>query len=91
MREIVIKSFSREKSEYVVQLGNGTTFRFKSEKATKKFLADTNRFLSEAAFQLNQVLTELYKHSREIWLVAPDFNLASAQAIALLQQNLQIP
>jgi hypothetical protein len=87
MREIVIKSFTRDKSDYVVRLGNGTAFRFKSEKATKKFLADTNRFLSELAFQSNQVLTELYQHSREIWLVAPDFNLASAQSEIMLLEH----
>lgn len=87
MREIVIKTFVREKSEYVVRLGNGTAFRFKSEKAAKKFLADTNRFLSEVAFQLNHVLTELYQHSREIWLVAPDFNLAAAQSEILLLEH----
>jgi hypothetical protein len=90
MREIVIKTYYREKSEYVVRLGNGTCFKFRSEKATKRFLADTNRFLSETAFRLNQVLVELYQHGREVWLVAPDFKITAVQSeISSLEHNLK--
>jgi hypothetical protein len=80
MREIVIKTLYREKAEYVVRLGNGTCFKFRSEKAAKRFLADTNRFLSEISFRLNQILIELYQHSREVWLVAPGFRITEVQS-----------
>jgi hypothetical protein len=73
MREVIIKTFYREDGEYVVRFGNGTLHKFKSEKATKKFLADTNRFLSEFTYRCNSILTELYQHGREIWLISPDF------------------
>jgi len=75
MREVLIKTFYRENSEYVVRLGNGTIHKFKSEKATKKFLADTNRFLTEFTYRCNSILIELYQHEREIWLIAPDFKV----------------
>lgn len=73
MREVLIKTFNREQGEYIVRLGNGTLHKFKSEKATKKFLADTNRFLTEFTYRCNSILVELYQHGREIWLIAPDF------------------
>ena len=74
MREVVIKTFSKQKGDYSVRLGNGTEHRFKSEKAVKKFLAYTNRFLSEVAFQCNSILIRLYQHGREVYLNSPDFN-----------------
>jgi len=75
MREVLIKTFYRVSGEYEVRLGNGTVYRFKSEKATKKFLADTNRFLSDVTFQLNNCLSEIYAHSREVWIVSTDHKL----------------
>ncbi len=72
MREVLIKTFTKENGEYIVQLGNGTIHKFKSEKATKKFLADTNRFLTEFTYRCNSILIELYQHGREIWLIQPD-------------------
>jgi hypothetical protein len=73
MREVLIKTFTRENKEFVVRLGNGTIHKFKSEKATKKFIADTNRFLTEFTFRCNSILIEIYQHGREIWLIAPEF------------------
>lgn len=70
MREIVIKTVYREDGFHVVRLGNGTVHRFKSEKSARKFLADTNRFLTSRLFELNQVLADLYRHGREIWIIS---------------------
>lgn len=68
MREIVIKTVEKEKGFHVVRLGNGTIHRFPSQRAARKFLADTNRFLTEKLFNLNQVLSDLYQHGREVWI-----------------------
>lgn len=68
MREIVIKTVEKEKGFHVIRLGNGTIHRFSSIRAARKFLAETNRFLTETLFKLNEVLSELYQHGREVWI-----------------------
>jgi hypothetical protein len=72
MREIIIKTVYREDGFHVVRLGNGTVHKFPSVKSARKFLATTNRFLTDRFFELNQVLSELYTHSREIWIISKE-------------------
>lgn len=72
MREIVIKTVYREHGSHVVRLGNGTIHKFTSEKSARKFLAETNRFLTAKFFESNQILSELYSHVREIWIISPE-------------------
>lgn len=72
MKEIIIKTVEKDKSWHIVRLGNGTEHRFPSIKQSRKFLADTNRFLTSVTFNLNATLIQLYTHGRELWIINED-------------------
>jgi hypothetical protein len=72
MREIVIKTVTKEEGYHIVRLGNGTVHRFTSDKAARKFLADTNRFLTGLLFNLNSALADIYIHGRELWIITDE-------------------
>lgn len=79
MKSVNLSVFTLTKDKkYEIRLGNGTVHVFSTQIQIKKFLAETNRILSEILFQLNDVLTETMRLNREIWLLSkkiPEDNL----------------
>lgn len=67
MKTITLQKINKKGNCYEIYLGNGFLFSFKSERAAKKFLADTSRFLTQHLHNLNNLYTEIYSQYRNAW------------------------
>lgn len=55
MKAIQLTKFDAAKDGYTVYLGNATWHKVPSKRAAKKFLAETNRFLTAQMVELNEI------------------------------------
>lgn len=53
-----------------VALGNGVTVYFSDYKGALSFLAETNNFLNQKLFEVNQVYADLFVEYRRAWFYA---------------------
>jgi hypothetical protein len=60
MKNFKIKDYIKSPQGYEVHLGNGTVHTFKTLAKMKAFLAETNRFLTDSFFQINELYTQAY-------------------------------
>ncbi|MCF8428385.1 MAG: hypothetical protein K9I36_16740 [Bacteroidia bacterium] len=67
MRKTNVKQFVKRGQTYEVWLGNGTVNSFTNIKATNKFFADTNAFLSRQIYELNLIFSDLQSKFRRDW------------------------
>lgn len=69
MQKIKIETiYPNDCGGYEIPLGNGCTQSFKNLKEASAFLAATNQFLTEKAFTITCIYTELYqKYRAEFW------------------------
>lgn len=56
-----------ERRRYVVQLGNGTKKIFKGGRACRKYIADTNRFLTFKLHEYNLIYCDVHRLYRMAW------------------------
>jgi hypothetical protein len=68
VRKIDLQSPKKDKESYDLFLGNGTYYTFKSERACKAFVAQTNKFLTQILTELNGLYTDVYVIYRRNWL-----------------------
>lgn len=67
MKKVKIKNLSKVKRGYSVFIDSENTFIFSSEKKAKQFLIKLSKFLTQQAFELNKVYTELYSEYRRLY------------------------
>lgn len=60
MKHFKIKDFRKSPNGYEVHLGNGSIHHFKTLAKMKAFIAETNRFLTDSFFQINELYTQAY-------------------------------
>ena len=61
------QSLISRQRKHRVWLQSGSTFLFSNIKAVKKFLTDTNRFLNQKLFQINDIYLEVFSIYRSTW------------------------
>lgn len=69
MNSIKIRVYTKTETGYKVILGNGSVSYFTKITETRKFIADTNRFLTDQLFYLNELYTKTYNLYRVIWMI----------------------
>jgi hypothetical protein len=78
MKEVRIKQYTLpdkssvyiKQKQYRVWLGNHATNYFSSEKETLRFLAETNRFLTDCLHELNYLYGIVFQEYRAVWFYA---------------------
>lgn len=67
MKKINLKAYSKKDGQYYVYLGNGTAHQFKQDRQAKKYLADTNDYLTHKLFELHDIYIGIYSHYQNNW------------------------
>lgn len=67
---------------YAIRLGNGTQHEFKNLKGAKKFVVETNKFLTQKYFDLNLLYSELQAKVLEVWLYLLDSRFEKLQKLS---------
>jgi hypothetical protein len=67
MKRIRLTHFTSDESRYVITLGNSAHHVFKSRKHLDKFLAKTNKFLTEKLNELNFLYIDIFSIHRRNW------------------------
>lgn len=67
MKEIRLKQVSKIKSEYVINLGNGTSNAFTSQRDANYFLAATNNFLTDKLHDLHMNYVDVFNLFHDNW------------------------
>jgi hypothetical protein len=91
MKTIALKSFLKTGNTYEIGLGNGTIHHFTNAKAANKFLSDTNKFLNDQLFTLNQIVIEIYPHIRTLWMLNDkyQFDRTASQFLDNIEHHLK--
>jgi len=69
MKTVHLKTIIQRGKSHEVFLGNGTRNAFANKKEAKKFLADTNRFLTKKLIDLNEIYYRAFVEYRQIWFL----------------------
>jgi hypothetical protein len=69
--------------KHCVYLGNGVSRYFTDKKQAERFLAETNRFLNEKIFEINQLYIDMFGEYRRAW-----FSFSGQRNEAMIQMNM---
>jgi len=83
MKTVKIKHYTENKNGYTVAIGNGITKDFVNKKHCLKFLADTNRFLTNKLHEVNFILSDLQVMYRRNWFYFDNLKSAAAEMYSL--------
>jgi hypothetical protein len=67
MRKISIDKISERENKYFVYLGNGTATEFTNKEKAQQFLNETNQFLTQQAYNINELQKLIYPFYRDNW------------------------
>lgn len=67
MQKIVINKISSEKGKYIVYLGNGTATTFTNKEKAQQFVNQTNQFLTQQLYNINECYKLVFDFYRENW------------------------
>lgn len=67
MKKVCITHIAKEQENYVVYLGNGTIHSFSSTRLAKKFLAETNEFLTQTLYEARTVFMDTWNKYQSAW------------------------
>lgn len=67
MRTVHLSKITPTDKGHNIALGNGTRTSFANKKDAKKFLADTNRFLTHRLIELNEIYSNAFVQYRQLW------------------------
>jgi hypothetical protein len=70
MKTVLIQKRRSANNPFDIVLGNGSRLNFSSKRALNQFMAETNRFLTQAIVNINMILIESYREYRIMWFVA---------------------
>jgi hypothetical protein len=67
MKKITLFIPDYKDGQILIVLGNGYKFEFTQKKKADKFIVDTNKFLTDKMYLLNELHSELYTVYRRFW------------------------
>ena len=67
MKKITLFIPDFKDGQILIVLGNGYKFEFTQKKKADKFIVDTNKFLTDKMYLLNELHSELYTVYRRFW------------------------
>jgi hypothetical protein len=67
MKKVDLLNFTHDREGYKVCLGNGTIHYFSNEKAVKKFLVDTNKFLTRQLYDVRSIYISTWTIYQNNW------------------------
>lgn len=67
MKKVLLKNFQSEKGKYTVCLGNGTANTFTNKAKALQFLAETNDFLTNQLYHINETYQLVDTFYRQQW------------------------
>lgn len=89
MKKINIHKNNNGKNSNEICLGNGRRILFKSNRLAKRFVADTNRFLTKCLVVINYSYVDILREYRMMWFVGTNNNAGRRTNYTSLEQKIK--
>lgn len=91
MKSINITNLAKDehRKHYYVFIGSGRKFKFKSKRDGRRFLAETNRFLTSCVVAINDIYINVFREYRYCWFMCLNINGGTRNNFLMEEQTIR--